>query len=120
MDISRLPVTPPARTANFTTTPPLASRNVEAIESVRPAASNRRSEEVFERVVQGELLEHKRNAYQSTQGFINERSADQARPGERQAGGSYSSRSAVSLYLNNTRPEAAADLTQGRSVNFFV
>ncbi len=120
MDISRLPVTPSARAANFTSTPSLASRNVDAVESVRPAASNRRSEEVYERVVQGELLEHERNAYQSTQGFINERSADQARPSELHTTGSYLSRSAVSLYLNNTRPEAAADLTQGRSVNFFV
>ena len=120
MDISRLPVTPFGRPANLTSTPSVASRNVEAIESVRPAAGNRRTEDVFERVVPGELLEHERKTYQSTQGFINERNADQAQPSERQAGGSYMSRSAVSLYLNNTRPEVAADLTQGRSVNFFV
>lgn len=120
MDISRLPVTPSGRPANLTSTPSVASRNVEAVASVRPAAANQRSEDVYERVVQGELLEHERGTYQSTQGFINERSADQAQPSKRQAGGSYLSRSAVSLYLNNTRPEATTDLTQGRSVNFFV
>ena len=120
MDISRLPVAPFGRPANLASTPSVTSRNVEVVESVRPAASHQRTGEVFERVVQGELLEHERGSYQSTQGFINERSAEQAQPSERQAGGSFSSRSAVSLYLNNTRPEAATDLNQGRSVNFFV
>lgn len=120
MDISRLPVAPFGRPANLTSTHSVTSRNVEVIESVRPAAGNRRTENVYERVVQGELLEHERHTYQSTQGFINERSADQAQSGDRQVPGSYLSRSAVSLYLNNSRPEAVADLTQGRSVNFFV
>jgi hypothetical protein len=120
MDISRLPVTPSGRSANLTSTPSVASRNAETVATVRPAAANRRTEDVHERVVQGELLAHERGTYQSTQGFINERSADQAQPSERQAGGSYLARSAVSLYLNNARPEAAVDLTHGRSVNFFV
>ena len=120
MDISRLPVTSIGRPANPNSMPQAASRAIEAVESVRPAAGNRRTEDVFERVVQGELLERERSSYQSTRSFINERSADQAQPGERQTGGSYQSRSAVSLYLNNTRPEAITDLTQGQAVNFFV
>ncbi len=121
MDISRLPVTSVGRTANPTKSmPQVASRAVEAVESVRPATGKRRTEDAFDRVVQGELLQRERGNYQSTRSFINERSADQMQSAERQTGVGYQSRSAVSVYLNNTRPEAIADLTQGRSVNFFV
>ena len=41
------------------------------------------------------------------------------RPG-RVTGAGRPSRAAISHYLNNTRPEAIADLTHGTSVNFFV
>lgn len=120
MDISRLPVTLPGRPANLTSTAAATSRTVEAVEPVRPAAGNKHTDRAYEQVLQGELLEHDRGSYQSTQGFINERNAEQAQPTQHQAAGSYSSRTAVSHYLSNTRPEAEADLTQGRSVNFFV
>lgn len=120
MDISRLPVTSIGRSANPGNIPSAASRNIEAVGSVRPVAANRRTDEVPERIVQGELLQRERSSYQSTRSFINERSADQTQPSERRPGGGYQSRSAVSLYLHNTRPEAAADLTQGQSVNLFV
>ena len=80
-----------------------------------------RTRESFERVVQGELLQKERTSYQSTRGFINERNAGQARPaaGQREPGSSQS-HAAIFRYLNNTRPEAISDLTQGKSVNFFV
>lgn len=120
MDISRLPVTSIGRPANPKSMPQAASHAIEVVESVRPAVGKRRTEDVFERVIQGELLQREHSSYQSTRSFINERSVDHAQPSEHRADGSYQSRSAVSLYLNNTRPEAIADLTQGQSVNFFV
>jgi hypothetical protein len=120
MDISRLPVAPLVRPASaaYKSAPQAAS--VETVVAVESSRNTSRSSERFERVVQGELLQRERGSYQSTRAFIDERALDHAVPSERQASGGRQSRSAVSLYLNNTRPETAADLTQGRSVNFFV
>ncbi len=74
----------------------------------------------FQPAIQGELLQKERSAYQSTRRFINERSADQARPAAEERNPTGRSRAAIFQYLNNTRPEAVSDLTQGKSVNFFV
>jgi len=74
----------------------------------------------FERVVQGELLHRQQTPYQSTRAFIDERKLDQAQPAGRQAESFQQARAAISRYLNNTRPEAGAEPSQGRSVNFFV
>jgi len=87
------------------------------VEGIRP---RQRASEPFERVVQGELLQKERTPYQSTHGFISERNMDQARPavGSRDTGNQ--SRAAIFQYLSNTRPEVTSDLTQGKSVNYFV
>ncbi|GMQ88934.1 MAG: hypothetical protein BMS9Abin09_0376 [Gammaproteobacteria bacterium] len=74
----------------------------------------------FQQAIQGELLQKERSPYQSTRGFINERSAAQARPAAEERTPTGQSRAAIFQYLNNTRPEAVSDLTQGKSVNFFV
>ena len=120
MDISRLPLTPLARPASPAFKGSQQARPVAVVESIESPRNTSRTGGRSERVVQGELLEHERTPFQSTRGFINERTFDQATASERQAGDGRQSRSAVSLYLNNTRPETLADLTQGRSVNFFV
>jgi hypothetical protein len=87
------------------------------VEHIRP---RQRTRESFERVVQGELLQKERTPYQSTRGFINERNVGHARPAVGQHDTRHQSRAAIFQYLNNTRPEAISDLTQGKSVNFFV
>ena len=72
------------------------------------------------RVVQGELLDRQRDSYQSTRAFVNERNLDQAKPAGDAGLSALRSRSAIFQYANNIRSESVADLTQGRSVNFFV
>ena len=120
MDISRLPVTPLLRPASA---PVKATRQPESaeaearLESPNPRRAGGGS---FERVVQGELLHREHTPYQSTRAFIDERKLDQAQPAGRQAESFKQARAAISQYLNNTRPEAGAELSQGRSVNFFV
>jgi len=120
MDISRLPVAPllrPASATIKTSRQPASAEAVERLESPNPRSAGRGS---FERVVQGELLHREYTPYQSTRAFIDERSLDQAQPAGRQAESLKQARTAISRYLNNTQPEAAAELSQGRSVNFFV
>ncbi len=121
MDISRLPLAPLARPANTTYRSSPAS-SVEDAGAVRPSRNPSRGDDQSVRVVQGELLQRERTPYpyQSTQSFIDERALDHAVSSDRQAGATRQSRSAVSHYLDNTRPETIADLSQGRSVNFFV
>ena len=117
MDISRLPVTPllrPASAAVKTTRQPASA---EAVEPPHPRQAGRGSSV---RVVQGELLHREHTPYQSTRAFIDERKLDQAQHAGRQDEPLKQARAAVSRYLNNTRPEVAAELSQGRSVNFFV
>lgn len=120
MDISRLPLAPLVRPASAAYKSATQTASAEVIEPVESSRSTANRGDRFERVVQGELLQRERNAYQSTRAFINERALDHAAPSERQDSGGRQSRSAISLYLNNTRPETVADLAQGRSVNFFV
>jgi hypothetical protein len=120
MDISRLPVTPLLRPASApvkTTRQPASVEELEPLETSNPRQAGRGS---FARVVQGELLHREHTSYQSTRAFIDERSLDQAQPAGRQVESFNQARAAISRYLNNTRPEAAAELSQGRSVNFFV
>jgi hypothetical protein len=74
----------------------------------------------FQRVVQGELLHREHALYQSTRAFIDERKLDRAQPVGRQAESVKQARTAISQYLNNTGPEAGAEISQGSSVNFFV
>ena len=120
MDISRLPVTLPLQQSPASTRTTRQPASVEAVEPVEHIRPRQRTRESFERVVQGELLQKERTPYQSTRGFINERNVGQARPaaGQREPGSQ--SHAAIFQYLNNTRPEAISDLTQGKSVNFFV
>ena len=122
MDISRLPVTPFARPANTTFKTNTAAASVEEVRPVDAPNRSRRSDQVFEHVVQGELLQRERDPAhtQTTQEFINERRFEYAQDSEHPSSAGHQSRSAIALYLSNTRPEAVADLTQGRSVNFFV
>lgn len=120
MDISKLPLAPPLRPAGPAFRGSPQATPVGVVEPVESSRDISRSGERFERVVQGELLQRERTLYQSTRAFINERTLDHAVPSEGRSNGGPQSRSAVSLYLNNTRAETIADLTQGRSVNFFV
>jgi hypothetical protein len=120
MDITRLPVTPIARpvTASSKTAQPAASR--EAVEAVEVLTPRQRTRDSFTRVVQGELLQRERTPYQSTQAFVNERKLERAQSADGGAESLNQSRSAIAQYLNNTRPEPRSELTQGRSINFFV
>jgi hypothetical protein len=62
--------------------------------------------------------EHTRNP--STRAWLAARTLEHALPGEGGAGIGRQARSAILGYLNNTRPEAIAELLQGQSVNAFV
>jgi len=121
MDITRLPFAPYARPV---TTPVNASPHATpggAVESVSAAGDGARlGRERPARVVQGELLDRQRDTYQSTRAFVNERRLDQSRPADQPGVSTLQSRSALFQYANNIRPESIADLTQGRSVNFFI
>jgi hypothetical protein len=121
MDITRLPSAPYARpvTAAMKTGTRVDSASV--VEPVGAANdSGRTSNERPARVVQGELLDRQRDNYQSTRAFVNERNLDQSRPADQPGVTALKSRSALFQYANNIRPESLADLTQGRSVNYFV
>ena len=120
MDISRLPAAPLLRPASATYTSAAPAASAEGVGAVRSSRPAPRSGEAVERVVQGELLQRERTPYQSTRAFINERRFEHASSSEHQTGAGRPSRAAISHYLNNTRPEAIADLTHGTSVNFFV
>jgi len=119
MDISRLPAAPVIAAAGTTqrkTTRVAADTSADTTARVHTVSSPK---ETGERVIQGELLQRERaGAYQSTRGFLNERGFDQAAAGDRHA--SRQSRSAISHYLTHARSETTAELTQGRSVNYFV
>jgi len=120
MDISRLPVTPLSRPASApvkTTRQPASAEAVQGVESLHPRQAGRPSPE---RVIQGELLHREHTPYLSTRAFIDERKLDQAQPAGQQVESFNQARVAISRYLNNTRPEAGAELSQGRAVNFFV
>jgi len=120
MEISRLPLTSagrPASTAYTGTTRAVETEAVAAAVSSRPRA---RSSEQVERVVQGELLQRERTLYQSTRAFIDERDFDHALSDSGRANAAPRSRAAISLYLNNARPEPVAGLAQGRSINYFA
>ncbi len=119
MDITRLPSAPFARPVTASTNTGArvgVSSAVESVGGVNDADSTERPA----RVVQGELLGRQRTRYQSTSAFVNERNLDQARPADQSAVSSFTSRSAIYQYANNIRPESLADLTQGRSVNYFI
>ena len=120
MDISRLPIAPLARPA---TSPFKNTRQAASAEPVAPVERlnpQTRARESVERVVQGELLQRERAPYQSTRAFINQRTLDQTRPADHQAAPPGLARSAISRYMNNTRPESLSELTGGKAVNFFV
>ncbi len=120
MDISRLPVVPWAPPAKSTYSSSARVTSVDDVESTRASRRGSRGGEGVERVVQGELLQRERTLYQSTSAYLSERSFENALPSEGNAGTGRQSRSAIFHYLNNTRPEAIADLTQGQTVNYFV
>lgn len=117
MDVSRLLAAPLARPANTTYKNSARVTSAEGVDS--PAAPHRAARGV-ERVVQGELLQRERTFYQSTRAYLNERDFENPLPSERQAGIGRQGRTAIVHYLNNTRPEAIAELTQGQTVNYFV
>jgi hypothetical protein len=120
MDISRLPVTPWAPTASNTHNRSVRAAPGQGVESAGAPRRGARAGDAVERVVQGELLQRERTFYQSTRAYLNERSFENALPSDLRAGAARPSRSAIFHYLNNTRAEAIADLTQGQSVNCFV
>lgn len=121
MEISRLPVAPPSGPSPALTRKATRPAFVEVAEPVAaPQARQHSREPLLRTVLQGELLQRERNTSQSTRGFINERKLNQAQSVGHPASSPEQSRPAIASYLNNTRPEAVADLTQGRSVNFFV
>jgi len=121
MDISRLPVAPPGGPSPALTRKAPRPAFVEAVEPVAaPKARRPVQDEALPRTLQGELLQRERNSSQSTHGFINERNLNQAQSAGYRAPSPEQSRPAIASYLNNARPEAVADLTRGRSVNFFI
>jgi len=121
MDITRLPFAPYARPVTTPVNASLRAAPGGAVESVSAAGSEARlGRERPARVVQGELLDRQRDSYQSTRAFVNERNLDQSRPADEPGVSALQSRSALFRYANNMRPESIADLTRGRSVNFFI
>ncbi len=120
MDISRLPVTLALQPSPASIRSTRQPASVEVVEPVEKITARQRTRESFERVVQGELLQKARTPYQSTRGFVEERNMGQARPAAGQRDPGSQSRAAIFQYLNNMRPEAISELTQGKSVNFFV
>ncbi|MDT8386238.1 MAG: hypothetical protein RQ736_01905 [Thiogranum sp.] len=123
MDINRLPVVYLGRPVPTTTrSNPVPSADDGMPRSrVEVVAARPRSGERFDNVVQGELLQRDRGAYQSTRAFIDERNVNHARAaGEGASGAGQQARFALSQYADHVRPEARSDLTQGVSVNYFV
>jgi len=118
MDISRLPAAPLSRPAHATYTSSAPVTPVDATGAARRSRAAPQGSESVERVVHGELLHRGRSAYQSTRGFLDERSFRRATPDGQP--GTAPSRTAISHYLNHTRPETTAELVRGQSVNFFV
>ena len=110
MDISRVPVTPvlwPASAPVKASRQPASAEAVERVEALNPRQAGRVSSD---HVIQGELLYREHTPYQSTRAFIDERSLDQAQLAGQRGESVRQSRAAISRYLNNTRPEAAAEL----------
>jgi hypothetical protein len=121
MDITRLPSAPYARPATASVSASARTSVIGAVEPVGAANETRQFDnERPARVVQGELLDRQRDTYQSTRAFVDERNLDQSRPADQSGVPAQKSRAAILQYANNIRPESIADLTQGRSVNFFV
>ena len=120
MDISRLPVTPLLRPASAAIKTSRQPASAEAVERLQSRNARQASRESHARVVQGELLHRAQAAYQSTRAFIDERRLDQAQPAGWRDQSLSQARAAISRYVDNTRPEAAAESGRGRSVNFFV
>jgi hypothetical protein len=118
MDITRLPVSPLSRPASASQTGVRQPASVD--EAARADAARPHTREPRGRIVEGELLRRQPAFYQSTRSFIDERNLDQARPAEQPVASPRQTRLAVSRYISNVRPEPVAELTQGRSVNFFV
>ena len=120
MDISRLPVTPLLWSASAPTRTPRQPAPVQAGERLGEGVGRQSDRGTVERVLQGELLQRESTAYQSTRAFIDERNLELAQPVGWQNGSFNRSATAISRYLNNTGPDAAAGFSQGRSVNFFA
>ncbi len=121
MDITRLPSAPYGRPVTASLNSSSRVDSVNAFEPVGEADDRYPFEnERPSRVVQGELLDRQRDFYQSTSAFVNERNLDQTRPADQPGASALKSNAAILQYANNTRPESIADLTRGRSVNFFV
>lgn len=121
MDITRLPSAPYTRPVTASTNHSARAGTASVVEPV--GAANGSDQVVNERparVVQGELLDRQRDSYQSTRAFVNERNLDQSRPADQSGVSSLKSRTALFQYASNVRPESLSDLTQGRSVNYFV
>ncbi|VAW76741.1 hypothetical protein MNBD_GAMMA15-176 [hydrothermal vent metagenome] len=121
MDITRLPSAPYGRPVTALVNSSSRVGNVSAFEPVAEAEDRYLFDnERPARLVQGELLDRQRDFYQSTSAFVNERYLDQTRPADQPGTSALKSNAAILQYANNIRPESIADLTQGRSVNFFV
>jgi hypothetical protein len=120
MDISRLPVVPLAPPASASSKSSARVASAEGVESPRASRRGAPGGEGVECVVQGELLQRERTLYQSTRAYLSERSFENALSSDRDPDAARQGRSAIFHYLNNTRPEAIADLTQGQTVNYFV
>ncbi len=121
MDIARLPSASYARPVTTSANTGTRVDSTSVVEPVRVASDSGRVEnERSARVVQGELLDRHRDSYQSTREFVNERNLDHSRPADQAGVSPQMSRSALFRYANNIRPESISELTQGRSVNYFV
>lgn len=120
MDIARLP------SAGYAAYPvPSRSRErvlelVSAVEDVPPVR------EPVERVVQGEVLEHRRTPYSSTQDYLNSRLFDgvyatDEEPADAQARSNPGlAQRAAGAYLSHTRDLIQPDVNRGRQVDYFV
>lgn len=120
MDISRLPVVYNARPVTSTIKATQATAAEQTAPRVERVAVRPRSTETFDDAMQGELLQRRRDQYQSTRAFIDERNLNRAHPADVQTGNVRQARSAILEYANHVRPEPRAELTQGVSVNYFV
>lgn len=121
MDIARLPVAAPSR---FAPLPARQTRTSEDLPVAGPVGGPVRrgaARPPVEQVVQGELLERRKSAYQTTRAFLDERTLDHTRPADAaKATVSGPARAAIASYLNHVRPESRGELAQGNSVDLFI
>ena len=122
MDIARI-----SSTAYTTPAYPTPNRSRERVlDLVSELDSTTQPRVPVERVVQGEVLERPRAAYQPTHEYLNSRLFDGAYVADEHAtdtsGGTSAGRSdhAVGAYLSHTRELIQPDINRGKQVDYFI